>query len=344
MILAPPDGRERSGSVDVAIVGAGPCGLATAIAAGRQGLSAVVFDASCVVSSIARYPVYTTFFSSGEKLSIGDIPFVVAGDKPTRRDALAYYRAVSTHYGLVLRQYEPVVAIRRAEDSFIVRSRPESGDPVELRASAIVIATGAFGRENRLGVPGEDLSHVAHLFREGHEAFDRDAVVVGGGNSAAEAALELYRSGARVTLVHFEGELDRRVKPWVGPDLTNRIADGDIAVRWQSRVRAIEPGAVVLDTAAGGERLAASHVYLLTGHMPDVRLLNDLGARIDPGTGVPEHDPATMQTTVPGVYIAGVLSGGFDANRIFIENGRHHGTLIASHLSARHGASVAAQR
>ena len=179
---------------------------------------------------------------------------------------------------------------------------------------------------------GEDLPHVTHLYKEGHEAFRRNAVVVGGGNSAVDAALDLYRSGARVTLVHFLPTLDRNIKPWVLPDITNRIAEGSIAARWESRVCAIEPEAVVLQTLAGEERVPADHVYPMLGYMPNSQLLIDLGVPIDPVTGVPAHDPATMETAVPGVFIAGVLASGYDANKTFIENGRHHGELIARRL------------
>lgn len=390
-------------SVDLAIVGAGPCGLAAAIAAGRAGLRAVVLERGCLVSGIASYPTYMTFFSTAERLSIGGVPFVVATEKPTRRDALAYYRAVTEHFGLAVRQYETVEEVaplagsdagerggagratgaarapaaggtapggppptsslppdatvvttlppHAAPDSlegtapgaapsgrparFVVRSRTRDGALHETAAHAVVVATGYFGHPNRLGVPGEELPHVTHLFREGHEAFEQPVVVVGGGNSAVDAALDLYRSGARVTLVHFLPTLDRNIKPWVLPDITNRIAEGSIAARFESRVAAIEPRAVVLTTARGEERVPAEHVYLMLGYQPNAGLLQQLGVDIDPVTGIPAHDAATMETSVPGVFIAGVLASGYDANKTFIENGRHHGDLIAAALAGR---------
>lgn len=332
--------------VDVAIVGAGPCGLAAAIAAGKRGLSAVVFDRSCLVSGVASYPTYMTFFSTAERLSIGGVPFVVATEKPTRRDALAYYRAVTAHFALNVRQYEPVEEVVRLGDEasvgsaggerrprFVVRSRSRDGVLHETSAHAVVVATGYFGHPNRLGVPGEKLPHVTHLFHEGHEGFDQPVVVVGGGNSAVDAALDLYRSGARVTLVHFGAALDRNIKPWVLPDIQNRIAEGSIAARFESRVTAIEPREVVLATPAGEERVAAEHVYLMLGYQPNAGLLRQLGVPIDPVTGIPTHDPATMETALSGVFIAGVLASGYDANKTFIENGRDHGTLIAASLA-----------
>ena len=322
---------------DVVIVGAGPCGLAAAIAIERAGWRAMLIEASCVVSSIARYPTYLTFFSTAERIEIGGMPFVVATEKPTRRDALAYYREVVERNGLIVRQYERVDRVEPNGERFLVRSRPRGRDGRTTTARAVVIATGYFDSPNLLGVPGEELLHVSHRYREGHEAFMQDAIVVGGKNSAAEAALDLYRSGARVTMVYHGEGLSPSVKPWLAPDLQNRIVEGHVRTRWRSRVVAIEPWEVVLETPHGPERLPADHVYLLTGYTPEHQLLHQIGATIHPGTGIPIHDPATMETDVPGVFIAGVISAGNDANKVFIENGRGHGELIARHLLATWG-------
>ncbi|HEV2179306.1 MAG TPA: YpdA family putative bacillithiol disulfide reductase [Gemmatimonadaceae bacterium] len=325
------DAAER---LDAVIIGAGPCGLAAGIAFKRAGLRAVIIDRSCVVSGIAGYPTYITFFSTPERLSIGGVPFIVATEKPTRRDALAYYRAVTTMFDLDVRQYENVERIRRCDDAFAVDSRTRHGELRETRGRAVVIATGYFGHPNRLDVPGEDLPHVTHLFTEGHWAFRQDAVVVGGGNSAVEVALDLYRSGARTTVVHFLPQLDHNIKPWVLPDITNRIKEGSIGARFSSRVREITPEHVVLDTPNGIDRVRADHVYLMVGYQPNAQLLVQLEVPIDPATGIPAHDPATMETRVPGVFIAGVIASGNDANKTFIENGRFHGDLIARRLVA----------
>ena len=260
------------------------------------------------------------------------MPFVVATEKPARRDALAYYRAVVKNFGISLRQYERVTAIERNQDGFLIRSMPRSGEGRETRAKSVVIATGYFGSPNYLKVPGEDLSHVAHVYREGHEAFDQDVVVVGGGNSAAEAALDLWRSGARVTLVHFGPTFDKKIKPWVLPDFVNRMKEGSIAARWDSRVSRIERDAVVVNGPDGDERLPATFVYVMTGFAPKVDLLNMLSVPIDAVTGIPSHDPATLETAVPGVFIAGVVVAGFDANKVFIENGRYHGDKIVARI------------
>ncbi len=339
--------------IEVLIVGAGPCGLAAAIACGRAGLRAVVLDRGCLVSGVASYPPYMNFFSTAERIAIGGVPFPIAGEKPTRRDALAYYRTVTAYCGLDVRQYEAVVSVEPLGPSdeddarFAARSRSATGVERVWRAGSIVVATGYFGTPSRLGVPGEELPHVSHYFDEGHYGFQQEVVVVGGGNSAVDAALELYRAEARVTMVHFGPGLDPNVKPWVLPDVSARIREGRIRGVWNARVVAIEPEAVRVMVSAHGDPahavgagmpveervIPAKLVYLTTGFLPNSGLLQQIGVALDPESGIPSHDPATMETSVPGVYIAGVIASGYNANRIFIENGRDHGALIARHLT-----------
>ncbi|MEP6905873.1 MAG: YpdA family putative bacillithiol disulfide reductase, partial [Gemmatimonadales bacterium] len=292
----------------------------------------IVVEAQVIMSTIAAYPTYVRFFSTAEKLSLGDIPFAVATEKPSRRDALAYYRAVVRHFTIPLRQYERVASIEKNENGFLVRSRLRNGAERTARAKAVVVATGYFGSPNFLGVPGEDLPQVSHVYREGHQAFDQDVVVVGGGNSAAEAALDLWRSGARVTLVHFGPAFDKRIKPWVLPDFDNRMKEGSIAVRWNSRVSRIESDSVTITDSAKDERLPATFVYVMTGFAPQLDLLRQAGVPIDAVTGIPQHDPATLETSVSGLFIAGVVVAGYDANKVFIENGRFHGDKIVARL------------
>jgi len=322
-------------AVDLVIVGGGPCGLAAAISAKRAGLRCVVIEAAAVVSTIAHYPTYVRFFSTAEKLALGDLPFVIATEKPTRRDGLAYYRAVVRYFDLPVRQYERVVAIERdgEGDGFVVRSESRAHGPRVTLARAVVVATGYFGSPNYLRVPGEDLPHVTHVFREGHEAFDQTVVVVGGGNSAAEAALDLWRSGARVTLVHFGPTFDKKIKPWVLPDFVNREKEGSIGARWDSRVVRIEPDSVTITSSQGEESLPADLVYVMTGFAPNTDLLRDVGVPIDAQTGIPSHDPETLETTIPNLFIAGVVIAGYDANKVFIENGRYHGDKIVARLT-----------
>jgi thioredoxin reductase (NADPH) len=315
------------------VIGAGPCGLAAAIACHRRGLSALTIERSCLVSGIAGYPTEMVFFSTAERLSIGGVPFVVAGPKPTRRDALAYYRGVAQHFGLEVMQYTTVESLERRGDVWIVRARSRATGAITFAARAVVVATGYFGQPNRLGVPGESLPHVSHRFVEGHGAFDQDVVVVGGANSAVDAALELYRAGARVTMVHFDDALEAKVKPWVRPDIEARIREGAIAARFGARVVEIAADHVLVRNAMGISRVNATQVYTMLGYMPESGLLASVGVPIDGQTGVPTFDPATMRTPVDGVYLAGVLASGFDANKTFIENGRDHGELIAADLA-----------
>ena len=322
----------RSSDCDLLIVGGGPCGLAAAISAQRAGLKPLVLEARVICSTIEQYPIYVRFFSTAEKLALGDVPFTIATEKPTRRDGLAYYRAVVRHFEIPVRQYERVTRVEPSDGAFDVHSRTSGGAERVTRAKAVVIATGYFGSPNRIKVPGEELPHVTHIYREGYEAFQQPVVVVGGGNSAAEAALDLWRSGADVTLVHFGPWFDKRIKPWVLPDLENRIKDGSIRVRWNSRVTRIDADAVCILTDEKGERIDATRVYLMTGFAPDLELLRQIGVPIDATTGIPRHDPATLETSVPGVFIAGVVVAGFDANKVFIENGRYHGDKIVARI------------
>src|SRR5881296_1414858 len=323
--------------LDVAVIGAGPCGLAVGVAAKRARLTCSLFDKGPVASSLMRYPLYMTFFSTPDKLEIG-VPFVTAGDKPTRREALTYYRKVAEHFELDVRQYHTVSRVTRAPDGFeLVAHHAGSPEPETIRSRHLVFATGYFESPNPLRVPGEDLPHVSHFFVEPHPYWQQRVVVVGGGNSAVEAALDLCRVGARVTMVHFLSEFDRGVKPWILPDITNRLKDGSIAARWLSRMVEIRPREVIVrsETIGAVACLPADFVLAMTGYRADLSLLRAAGVTVDEKTGVPQHAPETMETNVPGVYIAGVLASGFDANKIFIENGREHGGRICNHIKSK---------
>jgi thioredoxin reductase (NADPH) len=325
----------RPDLLDLAVIGAGPCGLAAGIAARQAGLSCVLFDKECVASSISRYPTHMTFFSTAERLEIGGVPFIVAGEKPIRREALRYYQRLAREYQLDVRQYEPVHAVQPGSAGFRLDTRPASAAPASYRARNVVVATGYFDSPNRLGIPGEDLPKVLHTYREGHVFYDQDCIVIGGGNSAVDAALELHRWHARVTLVHFAPTLDPNVKPWVRPEIEARIRDGDIPARFNARITEVRCGSVLVQQEAAQHELPNDWVLAMTGYTPDGKLLRALGVQFDPDSGIPWHEPGTMETNVPGVFIAGVLSAGYNANKVFIENGRDHGARIVACVKRR---------
>jgi thioredoxin reductase (NADPH) len=325
---------------DLMVIGAGPCGLAVGIAAKQAALSCILLDRRTVVSTIERYPLAMTFFSTPERIEIGGVPFIASHEKPTRQDGLIYYRRVAEHYGLDIRPGEEVVNVAKGPEG---RVSGDGGFRIEVvrrhdsktyHARAVVFATGYYDNPNYLRVAGEELPHVSHYFVEGHPYWHQQVVVIGAGNSSVDAALECWRAGATVTLVHFGEGFDRTVKAWVLPDIVNRVKEGSIAVRWRSRVRAITPTHVEIssDDASAPELLPADAVLAMTGYHADTTLLHQLGVPVDPVSGVPAHDEASMATPVPGCYLAGVIASGNDANRLFIENARGHGELIVRHL------------
>ncbi len=316
--------------IDVAVVGAGPCGIAVGAAAAGTDTRVVLFDRGPLTTSLLNYPYYMSFFSTAQKLEIGGVPFTIPDPRPTRRDALAYYRRVVKHYGVEVHQYHDVTAVVRDGASFRLTLRRRDGEVVEARARNVAVATGGFHEPNALGVEGEELSKVHHYYYEPYPFTDRDVLVVGAGNSAVEAALEMYRNDVRVQLVHFEDKIDRGVKPWVVPDITNRLEKGEIPVHWRHRVAEIRWNEVVLRHVDTGETrtIPNDEVVAMTGWRANPTLLRSLGVSIDEATGIPTHDPETMETDVPGVFIAGVLAAGHNANKIFIENGKEHGGRI----------------
>jgi thioredoxin reductase (NADPH) len=323
------------------VIGAGPCGLAVGIAAAKAGIGCVILDRRTVVATIERYPLGMTFFSTPERIEIGGVPLVTSTEKPTRRDGLVYYRRVAEAFGLDIRVGEAVTGLAlRADGAFDVHVK-RANDVTAYVAERVVVATGYYDNPNLIGVPGESLPHVSHYFVEGHRHYRQRVVIVGAGNSSVDAALECWRAGADVTLVHRGGALHPTVKPWVLPDITNRLKEGSIGVRWHRTVTAITPTHVQL-VGPNGERddLPADAVLIMTGYRPDMSLLRALGVPIDAESGVPTHDPATLESPVPGLYIAGVLAGGNDDNRLFIENTRQHGAQIVEHIRLQQPAAT----
>ena len=318
---------------DIICIGAGPTGLATAIEAKRAGMRPLVIDKACLCNSIFHYPVNMVFFTTPELLEIGDLPLVCAAEKPTRVEALKYYRKAAEHDALELRLYELVVRVDGQDENFTVVTKTEKGTEQRYRSRKIAVATGYYDLPNQLGVPGEDLSHVSHYYSEPHEYWNQDVVVIGGKNSSAEAALDLYRNGARVTLVHRNKELGATIKYWVRPDIENRIKAGQVKALFETRVKRITNEEVLVENGAGEKRLPARRVFALTGYHPDFTFIESLGVQLDPESRKPALDPNTLESNVAGVHLAGVVIGGRHTGEIFIENGRFHGKQIIQALT-----------
>ena len=321
---------------DVIMVGAGPAGLSCAIEAGRQGLKALVLEKGCLTNSIFHYPVNMAFFTSRELLEIGDIPFACANLKPTRLEALEYYRRVTECYRLNIDFQECVTAVSGADGNFRIEAQRASGSQQQYRARKVVLATGYYDLPNRLGVPGEDLPKVSHYYTEAHPYFRSQVAVIGGANSAAEAALDLYRHGAVVTLIHRGKELSQNIKYWVRPDLDNRLKEGSIRALFEAEVKEIRADSLLVETAQGESlRLENDFVFALTGYHPDFDFLRRAGVALNPENQRPCCDPETRQTNVPGLYLAGVIVAGLQTKKIFIENGRFHGRQIIADIKRK---------
>jgi thioredoxin reductase (NADPH) len=322
---------------DVLVVGAGPTGMACAIEAHKAGFKALIIDKGCVVNSLYHYPNNMVFFTTPELLEIGDVPFTTSLAKPTRLEALEYYRRVAEHFQLHIRQYEWVKTITGEDRNFRVTTTDRQSAIHDYRARKIVLATGYYDLANQLDIPGEDLDKVFHYYREPHPYYDTDVVVIGGKNSAAEAALDLWRHGARVTLVHRGPQMHEHVKYWVRPDIENRIKAGEIGAHFNSTVQEIGGDYVALQTPSGPLHLKNDFVFALTGYHPDYDFLRSVGIELSSEQMRPVCDPENLESNVPGIYVAGVIVAGSRTNEIFIENGRFHGKLIAAHISEKLG-------
>ncbi len=313
---------------DAIVIGAGPTGLACGIELKRRGVKAVIIEKGCVVNSLYNYPTHMTFFTTPELLEIGDIPMTSINEKPTRTEALKYYRRVADHYKLDIHQYERVDAIEGEDDAFTVTTSHTT-----YAARKIVIASGYYDVPNLLHVPGEDLPKVIHYYKEPHPYYNHDVIVVGAKNSAAIAALELYWTGARVTLVHRGPGIHRHVKYWIKPNIENRIKNDEIRAFFNSTVAEIQQDVVVLNTPEGPRNIKNDFIFAMTGYSPDLTFLNAAGITLDPATQKPATDPVTLESTRKGVFLAGVIVAGMHTNEIFIENGRFHGHQIGEAIA-----------
>jgi thioredoxin reductase (NADPH) len=328
-------------ALDLLVVGAGPTGIAVGAAARQAGLSTLLVDRGPLVASLVDYPNEMTFFTTRERLEIAGIPFAVPEDKPNRRQAIVYYQAVAGRFALPLALHEEITAITPVDGGFEIRGAGRDG-ATRRRARNVVVATGYFAHPKRLGVPGEAQAWVRSRFRDPLPHWGEPVVVIGAGNSGAEAALELFRHGARVTLVHRGAAPKATVKYWVRPDLENRIEEGSIAARFDARVVAFGDRAVEIERGGARESIPAEAAYVLIGYAPETVLLERAGAVVHPESGVPEFDPESCETAVPGLYVAGTVQAGRETHRIFIENSREHAPRIVEHLVRRRGTSIAA--
>jgi thioredoxin reductase (NADPH) len=325
----------RDGVFDLLVVGAGPTGLACAIEAQKIGLRVVVVDKGCICNSLFHYPAHMTFFTTPELLEIGDIPFPSPNPKPTRNEALQYYRLVAAYYELDVRQYHRVEHVTGSDGDFTVHVEDRFGRAGTLRARKLALSTGYYDLPNYMHVPGENLSKVHHYYNDPHPFFEMDVVVIGGKNSAAIAALELWRSGARVTLVYRGTGVQQHVKYWIKPDIENRIKNGEVKALFNAQVLEITQDTVIVETAEGRQTLKNDFVFAMTGYHPDFDFLERLGVRFEGPDRLPVCDTETLESNVPGIYLAGVIVAGSRTSEIFIENGRFHGRQIARALASK---------
>ncbi len=317
------------GSYDVIVVGSGPTGLACAIELKRRNVRTMILDKGCLTNSLYNYPTHMTFFTTPELLEIGDIPMTSLNEKPTRTEALKYYRRVADHYKLDIHQYELVESITGRDNAFAVKT------PLTTYASKkVIISTGYYDVPNMLKVPGEELEKVIHYYKEPHPYYNHDVMVVGAKNSAAIAALELFWTGARVTMVHRGPAIHKHVKYWIKPNIENRISNGEVKAYFNSHVVAIKPKSVVLDTPDGRTEVKNDFVLAMIGYSPDMTFLNATGITLDPVSQKPRTNPDTLESERKGIYLAGVIVAGMHTNEIFIENGRFHGVQIANAIAA----------
>jgi thioredoxin reductase (NADPH) len=318
----------------VIIIGGGPCGISAWLSLQKKGINALIIEKGNIVHTLSRFPTHQTFFSTSEKLEVGEIPFIIEGRKPKKHAALAYYRDVVKRNKVRIHTFETVTNVER-EENFIVDTEKADGTKCKYQASAIVIATGYYDHPNLLGIKGEDLKKVSHYFHEGHQYFNQNVVVIGGKNSSVDAALELQKCGANVTVLYRGEVYSPSIKPWVLPEFEALVKNEEVKMEFKANIVEIKKDSVVYEKEGILHEIENDFVFAMTGYHPDHTLIKSMGVHIDEATGRPTVNLDTMETNSKDIYIAGVIAAGNNANEIFIENGRFHGDLIAEHLSSK---------
>ncbi|MDY0405683.1 YpdA family putative bacillithiol disulfide reductase [Virgibacillus sp. 179-BFC.A HS] len=317
---------------EVIIVGGGPCGLACAIACKDNGLNPLIIEKENVVNTIYHFPTHQTFFSSSDKLEIGEMPFITEKQKPVRIQALTYYRTVAKRKNLRINSFEKVTKIEKHANYFRIFTVKHGIDKAEYIAKNVIIATGYYDQPNYMGIEGEELPSVMHYFKEGHPYFDKNVVIIGGKNSAVDAALELHKAGANITVL-YRGEMySKSIKPWILPDFDSLVRKNIVKMEFNAHVRKITQNFVHYEVHGEEKKVPCDFVFAMTGYRPDIAFLKDAGIEINPANGKPTYNEETMETNIPGIYVAGVIAAGYNNNEIFIENGRFHGDLIAKNI------------
>lgn len=319
--------------IDVLIIGGGPCGIAAYLSLKSQGISGLIIEKGNIVHTLSRFPTHQTFFSTSEKLEVGNIPFIIEGRKPKKHQALAYYRDVVKRNKVNIRSFEEVLNVTKNEH-FLIESITSGGERKEYEAKAVVVATGYYDQPNYLSIPGEQLEKVSHYFFEGHKHFNQKVVIIGGKNSSVDAALELEKCGADVTVLYRGNSYSPSIKPWVLPEFEALVRSETIKMEFNANILEIKDKSVIYEKFGTTCEIDNDFVYAMTGYHPDHSLIKRMGVGVDDLTGRPTFNPETMETNIEGIYIAGVIAAGNNANEIFIENGRFHGELIANHLSS----------
>ncbi|SER13970.1 thioredoxin reductase (NADPH) [Gracilibacillus ureilyticus] len=319
----------------VIIIGAGPCGMSAAIELQNLGIQPLIIEKGNIVDSIYRYPTHQTFFSSSDKLEIGDVAFVTEKQKPVRNQALAYYRTVAQRKDLRINNFEKVVSVQEQTGAFQVKSVDSNGNHKEYSTKFVVIATGYYDQPNLLNIKGEELSKVFHYFKEAHPYYNKNVVVIGGKNSAVDATIELHKAGANVTVLYRGNDYSPSVKPWILPEFVSLIKHNKILMEFRANVKEITKESVIYEVDGSSKSIPNDYVFAMTGYQPDQQFLKNMGITVDPKTGRPNFNENTMETNVENIYIAGVIAAGYDNNEIFIENGRFHGGQIASSIKRK---------